>query len=165
MLSWLSKIEEKAMDYKKKFLRRDNQDTKSDLDKAFREYEDWRKNRPNRGLIPAHLWESAVKLCQTHSINQVVKTLHLNYNALKSRVENNHAGSTYKKGKRNSRKKTARFIDLTTSGVKLPFHSVPSSIIIEYQKTDGNNLKIHIPQSIDLNLPEIIFFLSRERNS
>jgi len=153
------------MEYKNKFSRRDNQDTKSDLDKSLREYENWRRNRPNRGLIPDHLWESAVRLCRTYSINQVVKTLHLNYNALKTRVESDQSGSAYKRGKRNSRKKTARFIDLTTSGVKLPYHPVPGNIIIEYQKTDGNNLKIHIPHGIDLNLPEIIFFLSAEKNS
>jgi hypothetical protein len=152
------------MDYKNKFLRIDNQDTESDLDKALREYEDWRRNRPNRGLIPEYLWESAVKLCRTHSINQVVKTLHLNYNALKSRAENNQAGSAYKRGKRSSRKKTTRFIDLTASDAKFSFHTSPGNIIIEYQKTDGNNLKIHIPHGIDLNLPEIISFLSGENS-
>jgi hypothetical protein len=166
MLPWLSKIKEKAMNYKENLQRSNNQNKKSDLNEIRREYETWRRKRPNRGLIPDHLWESAVKLCRTHSINQVVKTLHLNYNALRMRVENNQSGNAHKKDKRENRRKP-RFIDIevTASAVKYPFNSPSHNIIIEYQKIDGNNLKISIPQGIELNLQEMISFLAGEKES
>jgi hypothetical protein len=172
MLPWLSKIKEKAMNYKEDLQCSNNQNEKCsnnqnkkrDLDGIRREYETWRRKRPNRGLIPDHLWESAVKLCRTHSINQVVKTLHLNYNALRTRVENNQSGNAHKKDKRKNRRKP-RFIEVTASAAKYPFNSPPHNIIIEYQKIDGNNLKISIPQGIELNLQEMISSLAGEKES
>lgn len=153
----------------------------SDLNKALKEYEDWRRNRPNRGVIPDHLWESAVKLCKAYSIHQVVKALRLNYKALKKRVEpdlnqKKQSEKRRRKSKRNSRnqatdvfhpidRKTSQFIDLTTYRTSPPFHSQSDNIVLEYQKTDGNNLKIHIPQGIELNLREIISAFSGERSS
>jgi hypothetical protein len=167
MLSWLSKIKERAMDYKKNLSENTG---RSDLDKAFREYEDWRSNRSNRGLIPEHLWETAVKLCRTYSLNQVVKTLHLNYNALRRRVESDFSSKDqsrkpHKKYKRRSGR-NPRFIEVSASAAKNPFNpTFHNSIIIEYQKADGTNLKIHIPQGIELNLREILAFFSGERSS
>ena len=155
------------MDYKKNL---SGNAGRSDLDKALREYEDWRSNRPNRGVIPEHLWETAVKLCRTYSLNKVVKTLHLNYNALRRRMESDfrpkdQSRKPYKKYKvRNGRK--PRFIEVSASAAKNPFSpTFHNSIIIEYQKADGNNLKIHIPQGIELNIREILSFFSGERSS
>ncbi len=157
------------MKHKQNFLLKSNQSAKNKMGKALREYEKWRRNRPNRGLIPEHLWESAVKLCRTHSINQVVKALHLNYNALRARVEsdfnpNDQSISTHKK-KKSVNKKSPRFIDATESAFKYQFNSPSSNIVVEYQKADGSNLKLHIPHSADFNLQEMISFLAGELNA
>jgi hypothetical protein len=52
------------------------------------QFETWRKRRPCRGRIPEALWQVAVGLCvEEHSIFEVARTLRLNYNDLKDRVQ------------------------------------------------------------------------------
>jgi hypothetical protein len=57
------------------------------LEAVHSQFEAWRKRRPCRGRIPEALWQAAVGLCEEHSIFEVSRTLRLNYNDLKDRVQ------------------------------------------------------------------------------
>ena len=57
------------------------------LEVVQQQFKTWRSGRGNqRTLIPEHLWESAVSLCQKHSVAHVSRSLHLNYSDLKRRI-------------------------------------------------------------------------------
>jgi len=50
-------------------------------------FEQWRATRQGRGRIPERLWMSAVKLAAAYGLCRTARTLGLDYNALKKRVE------------------------------------------------------------------------------
>lgn len=52
-----------------------------------RRFELWRSTRQGRGRIPERLWKSAVKLVATYGLCRTARTLRLDYNALRQRVE------------------------------------------------------------------------------
>ena len=52
-----------------------------------RRFELWRRTRQGRARIPEKLWSSAVKLAGTYGLCRTARTLRLDYNALKRRVE------------------------------------------------------------------------------
>lgn len=51
-----------------------------------RRLDEWRKNRPKLGPIPAPLWEEAAVLARDHGIYPIAKALRLDYNSLKRRM-------------------------------------------------------------------------------
>jgi len=53
-------------------------------------FDRWRKDKGGRGPIPPVLWEAAVLLSTTYSINKISKHLRLNYNDLKARAKGHH---------------------------------------------------------------------------
>ncbi len=57
------------------------------LEAVHRQFEAWRERRPCRSRIPEALWQAAVGLCEEHSIFEVSRTLRLNYNDLRNRVQ------------------------------------------------------------------------------
>ncbi len=60
---------------------------KLSLEKAQSQFVDWRKTRKKRGPIPEELWDVAISLSESYAVYQISKDLHLNYTALKDRVE------------------------------------------------------------------------------
>jgi len=50
-------------------------------------FERWRRTRTGRSRIPERLWTSAVRLAGAYGLCRTARTLHLDYNALKRRVE------------------------------------------------------------------------------
>jgi hypothetical protein len=57
------------------------------IETVQQQFKSWRSDRGNqRTLIPEHLWQSAVSLCQKNSVAHVSRTLHLNYSDLKRRI-------------------------------------------------------------------------------
>jgi hypothetical protein len=57
------------------------------LESVRHQFGTWRKRRPCRGQIPEALWQEAVGLCREHSICEVSRSLRLNDNDLKRRVQ------------------------------------------------------------------------------
>ena len=58
----------------------------STLEQIREQFEAWRQGRKKRSAIPEELCQSAVNLCQNHSISKVSSTLWLNHAVLKNRV-------------------------------------------------------------------------------
>ena len=52
-----------------------------------RRFERWRGTRTGHSRIPERLWTSAVKLAVTYGLCRTARTLKLDYNALKRRIE------------------------------------------------------------------------------
>ena len=52
-----------------------------------RRFEFWRSTRQGRARIPERLWKSAARLAATYGLCRTARTLGLDYNALKKRVE------------------------------------------------------------------------------
>ena len=61
--------------------------TRPSLEEVKRQFENWRETRRTRSPIPSDLWTSAVSLAKEHSICKIAKTLRLDYNKLKRRVQ------------------------------------------------------------------------------
>lgn len=61
------------------------------LEGVRQQFEDWRKTRIKREMIPTHLWEAAIALSNNHSVSQISQALRLNYSDLKKRIERMHS--------------------------------------------------------------------------
>ena len=61
--------------------------TRPGLEEVKRQFEHWRETRRTRSPIPSDLWASAVSLAKEHSICKIAKTLRLDFNHLKKRVQ------------------------------------------------------------------------------
>ena len=57
------------------------------LEAVRRRFEVWRRTRRGRERIPVGLWASAVKLAEVYGVCRTAQALHLNYTALKDRIE------------------------------------------------------------------------------
>ena len=57
------------------------------LEGVRRRFEHWRRTRKVLSRIPEPLWAAAVKVAGRCGISHTAKTLRVNYNALKKRVE------------------------------------------------------------------------------
>lgn len=78
-----------------------------------RRFELWRRTRRGRARIPERLWTSAVKLAATYGLCRTARTLRLDYNALKRRVESagvndSSVGPTSKRKTRTRSRSNAR---------------------------------------------------------
>jgi len=63
------------------------------LEKVQRRFERWRRTRETSSRIPDSLWAVAVKLADRYGISHTAKTLRVNYNALRKRVEHQAAAA------------------------------------------------------------------------
>ena len=68
-------------------MRRKSSALPSDLQSACKRFENWRSSRRNRSRIPEALWDMAVPVAKVHGVYHVAKTLRLNYEGLKRRVD------------------------------------------------------------------------------
>jgi len=50
-------------------------------------FDAWRKSHKPRTRIPDRLWDAAVQLAQQHSLHEAARALHLDYYALKKRLD------------------------------------------------------------------------------
>jgi len=57
------------------------------VDSVRRRFEHWRRTRRTLSRIPESLWAAAVEMAGTCGISHTAKTLRVNYNALRKRVE------------------------------------------------------------------------------
>lgn len=66
--------------------------TSPEMIKAQEAFKHWRKTRKSRKPIPEELWQLAMSLSKTHSVNQISKGLILSHTDLKNRIklESNH---------------------------------------------------------------------------
>lgn len=111
-----------------------HQDTalRSTLEEVRGRFETWRSRKKAGSPIPRALWEAAVSQCQDHSILEVSRSLRLNYNDLKARVQDP------KKKALPSAGDSMEFVDLDLEGL-----SKPPQCIVEIEAANGAKLRIH----------------------
>jgi len=57
-------------------------------------FEKWRSTHKPRARFPKHLWSLAAKLAREYGLNKTSRTLRLDYNCLKKRLESTVSGDT-----------------------------------------------------------------------
>jgi hypothetical protein len=105
------------------------------LEGARRRFERWRRIREGRSRIPDPLWKSAVKLAAMYGLCRTARTLGLDYNALKKRVESAGLNDS-RPGPRPRRKMPARSAPTarnpgSTTRIPKPSHQDPAMTFIE----------------------------------
>ena len=102
------------------------------LEEVRGRFETWRRCKKAGSPIPKCLWEAAVSQCHAHTILEVSRTLRLNYNDLKSRVQ---------EGKKKALPSTVgsmEFVELDLEG-----ESRPPECIVEMEAANGAKLRLH----------------------
>ena len=67
---------------------------KRDLEGVRELFEQWRDNRKRGSRIPGELWQAAISLFPRYTVNRISRTLGLDYEGVRSRVENEKDGGT-----------------------------------------------------------------------
>ena len=97
------------------------------------QFEQWRRTRRKRGLIPEQLWEAAVSLTKEYTIHEITKTLRLNYQKFKERAQRKE------KEKKDPRVTRAQFLELNVS------HSHKGvECVIEIENLTGRRMKMSL---------------------
>ena len=115
------------------------------LSEVQKKFELWRKTRKNRKQIPHELWDTAANLSETYSINEISKALHLNYTALKKRVNKMEANQPCIQKVQAS------------SFVELNFEQSPlvSECIVEMQDCSGAKMRMCFKGKTDFDFLEL----------
>ena len=64
------------------------------LEEVRDQFENWRKTRQRRTVIPEPLWQAAVSLSEDYPTLQISKTLRVNHTSLKNRVQASNTDSS-----------------------------------------------------------------------
>ena len=136
----------------------------SPLESIRYQFEQWRKSRKNRReRIPENLWSAAVRLRDQYSVNQISRTLRLNYTDLMKRIptslqsclsktarsQGTHREKRKAYTKRN-RLSPAAFIEVDWQ------KGFPSSeCIIEMEDTYGSKMRMSFKGHANLDLLEL----------
>jgi hypothetical protein len=115
------------------------------LEELAQRIETWRQMRKKRRPMPEYLWQAAASLSKKLSIQQVSKTLRLNYGALKKRVHLDEKDLCV------SKQAPATFIELGLAQQPVPV----SECIVEMQDSCGAKMKMHFRGKTDLDLLEL----------
>jgi hypothetical protein len=140
-------------------------------------FEQWRATRLGRGRIPERLWMSAVKLAGVYGLCRTARTLGLDYNALKKRVEsaglNTSPAEPRPKRKIRTRGSPVAGNLRSTPRVSKPRHQNPGTTFIELPALDRSvtpecTIELEHPRGAKMRVrlagcqsPEVVAALSR----
>ncbi len=120
------------------------------LNEVQRQFEHWRETRDKKGKIPEKLWDSAVSLAETCSINQIAKTLHLSHGSLRDRIH-------ISKLKKCAAKEVPTFVELN-----LQAHNM-KECVVKMESEDGTKMEVQFNECSASNLFEFCSTLWRKR--
>ena len=104
------------------------------LEAGRQRFERWRRTRNGHSRIPERLWTSAVRLAGAYGPCRTARTLRLDYNALKKRVD---SAAPYD----SSGQETATpFVELLP-----PQHACLPECIVELEDPRGAKMRIRLP--------------------
>ena len=102
------------------------------LEEVRSRFETWRSRKKAGSAIPKALWEAAVSQCKNHTILEVSRSLRLNYNDLKNRLQElREKALPWTVGR-------MEFVELGIEGT-----SKPPECIVELEAANGAKLKLH----------------------
>lgn len=102
------------------------------LEEVRDRFETWRSRKKAGSPIPKALWEAAVSQCHDHTILEVSRSLRLNYNDLKARVQEPEKKALP------STVGSMEFVELDLEAL-----SKPPECIVEMEAANGAKLRVH----------------------
>lgn len=117
--------------------------TEPTLDEVRRRFETWRKTKEySSSPIPQPLWDAAIGLARTHSIYEISRSLRLDYNHLKKRVDETASRSP---------------APCTPQFVEVSFPPIPteSECILEGERADGARMRLSVKGALDPQMVEL----------
>jgi hypothetical protein len=112
-----------------------------EMSKALEKFNHWRKTRKSRKPIPEELWQVAVNLSGTFSVNQIAKTLRLNHSELKRRITGTVTNP--------SNSNTFIELDLSSSFCQT------SECVVEMTDRAGTHMKMYFKGDASIDLLEL----------
>ena len=110
------------------------------VDSVQRGFEHWRRTRRVLSRIPEPLWAAAVEMADTCGISHTAKTLRVNYNALRKRVEHQTA-AVPRKPEENT---VTTFLELAS-----PTGVGSCQCTVELEDACGAKMRVHL-QSVEV---------------
>jgi len=110
------------------------------VDSVQRRFEHWRRTRRVLSRIPEPLWAAAVEMADTCGISHTAKTLRVNYNALRKRVEHQTA-AVPRKPEENT---VTTFLELAS-----PTGVGSCQCTVELEDACGAKMRVHL-QSVEV---------------
>jgi hypothetical protein len=104
------------------------------LEGVRRRFERWRQTRKIPSPIPGRLWAAAARMASTYGISRTAKTLRVNYQALKQRVDEGGVG-TGESGKSTA----ATFLELAP-----PARAGSCQCTLELEDVSGTKMRVHL---------------------
>ena len=103
------------------------------LEAGRRRFERWRRTRKGHSRIPEPLWTSAVKLAGAYGLCRTARTLRLDYNALKKRVNSVEPADP------SGQETSTAFVELVP-----PQRACLPECIVELEHPRGAKMRIHL---------------------
>ena len=108
------------------------------LEQVREQFDAWRKNKKSGSRIPMKLWRAAIDVSCQHSILEVSRELKLNFNDLKSRVQEAEEDRAYDPIRH------AGFVE-----IPLCLPKDDSQWLVEMERPDGAKMKMHLGGHVD----------------
>jgi hypothetical protein len=105
------------------------------LDRVRRQFDRWRRTRKALSRIPEPLWAAAVEMAGTCGISHTAKTLRVNYNTLKKRVEHQAAAAP----RRPEENTVTTFLELPP-----PPRVGSCQCTMEFEDDSGAKMRVHL---------------------
>ena len=105
-------------------------------------FEKWRKKHKGYHCLPDSLWSAAVKLAQVYGVNRTARTLRLDYNGLKKRMESTISDTPSEAAS------CPGFIELLPSEL-----TAAAECVLECRRADGTTIRIHLKAAQLPDLP------------
>jgi hypothetical protein len=120
------------------------------MESVRRRFEVWREKRRPRSPIPIQLWRSAVVLAREYGVSKTSGILHLDYYALKKRVESGRDGSGPRTPKAEATSTTPSFVELIAPSPSMARDG--GECIVELEDATGVKMRIHLQGKV---LPDV----------
>jgi hypothetical protein len=106
------------------------------LEDAKEQFEYWRATRPKgRSRIPGELWQRAIELVGSHTVDEVARSLSLNHSELKSRYEAQHSPAAPP-----AVAVPPRFVEFSCQSPSIPV----AGCVLEVEGSGGRKLKVTV---------------------
>lgn len=116
---------------------------KPTMEEVRKKFDEWRRTKEYASSpIPTSLWDAAVELAQAHSLYEISKSLRLDHNQLKRRVQDHGSPG------QSPAVCAPQFVELKVAAMS-------SDCTIEGERADGARMRLSVKGAMDPHLVEI----------
>jgi hypothetical protein len=108
------------------------------LEQVRERFKRWRETRGRGEHVPRELWVAAVAIARTHGLHVTARELHLDYDGLKRRQQE-QAGGTLQ-----AARKEIQFVELTVAPADEPGDQLRSECVIEMASRRGAKMRVEL---------------------